>query len=92
MIDRSVCILQVPAVSNDHMYLCIEVFTLADQKHPLQIVVPQRTRAARGLSSRNNDLRRLLFDNCAPTDHFDMEERRIYLQINATDHQVQYKE
>ena len=74
------------------MYLGITVLTHDRQYHDSKIVVPAKTKVDSKYLSRDNNLDCLKFDECSETDHFNLETRHLYLQINDQEHRAQLKE
>jgi hypothetical protein len=56
------------------------------------VIVPGKTYVNTQYLSHDNNLDCLQFDQCNPTDHFDEDEKCIYLEITPAEHQAGYKE
>jgi hypothetical protein len=74
------------------MFLGISVVTYDGQPHDSKVIVPAKTKMDREHFSHDNNLNYLLFDECNPTDYFDLATRHVYLQITAEEHRAQLKE
>ena len=84
---------KVPAQSSCKMFLGVKVKTHDEQDHRYKVLVPEKTKVSITDSFNNkNDLTRLQFDECNPTDHFDLENRWVYLEISTQEHENKEKE
>ncbi|CAF3194852.1 unnamed protein product [Rotaria socialis] len=75
--------IKVPPITDRQLYLAVNVVTIDDQCHVSKVIVPPRTSVIESQLSRDNNLARLNFDACNPTDYFDPSSRCVYFQINS---------
>jgi hypothetical protein len=73
------------------MYLCVAPFDRDGKVHPLKVIVPAKTKIDTAHLSHDNKFECLLFNECDPMDHFDLDKRCTYLGITAAEHAAQCK-
>ncbi|CAF3645022.1 unnamed protein product [Rotaria sordida] len=90
--QRSLIRVKVPLKRNYPMYLGIKVQTYDNREHCLKIPVPEGTTVNMDSFCNDNNLNRLQFDQCTPTDYFDSENRYVYSEISSEEHEAREKE
>ncbi|CAF0946388.1 unnamed protein product [Rotaria sordida] len=90
--QRSLIRVKVPPKRNYPMYLGIKVQTYDNREHCLKVPVPEGTTVNMDSFCNDNNLNRLQFDQCTPTDYFDSENRYVYSEISSEEHEASEKE
>jgi hypothetical protein len=74
------------------MYLGVKIQTHDNRSHRTKVPVPEYTNVSMESFSNDNNLDRLQFDQCDQDNHFDPENRFIYLKISLAEHDAGEKE
>ncbi|CAF2052107.1 unnamed protein product [Rotaria magnacalcarata] len=90
--QRTLISVKVPPQMNDKMYLGIKIVTYNDREHRSKVPVPKGTTVDVTDFSKDNNLNRLQFFQCNQTDYFDPNNRYVYSDITADEHQAGRKE
>ncbi|CAF1364254.1 unnamed protein product [Rotaria magnacalcarata] len=90
--QRTLISVKVPPQMNDKMYLGIKIVTYNDREHRSKVPVPKGTTVDVTDFSKDNNLNRLQFFQCNQTDYFDPNNRYVYSDITADEHQAERKE
>ncbi|CAF4130622.1 unnamed protein product [Rotaria magnacalcarata] len=90
--QRTLISVKVPPQMNDKMYLGIKIVTYNDREHRSKVPVPKGTTVDVTDFSKDNNLNRLQFFQCNQTDYFDPNNRYVYSDITADEHQAGRKD
>lgn len=71
------------------MYLGVKIQTYHDKPHPSKVPVPEKTTVNMDFFTNDNNLNRLQFNQCNRMDHFDPNEKHVYLKISPEEHRAQ---
>ena len=74
------------------MHLGTQILTIGYRDHPMKVPVPEKTHVNMDSFCNDNNLSRLLFDQCDQGVYFDPVKKYVYSEISSKEHDDQFKE